>query len=171
MDLPSQSTVFLWNTVINLGKDKCSCWRRERLPTLVFLLGEFHGQRSLAGYSPQGSKHWTCLSNKLNSCFLHCRWILYHLSHQESPLGKDVCLNLDYQVVLVVKNLPANVGDIRNMGSVPGSGRSPARKLGNPPQYSCLANPMDRGAWQAAVYRVTKSSTQLKQLNVLVSLS
>ena len=56
MDLPSQSTVFLWNTVISLGKDKCSCWRMEWLPTLVFLLGEFHGRRSLAGYSPQGSK-------------------------------------------------------------------------------------------------------------------
>ena len=51
------------------------------------------------------------------------------------------------QVVLVVKNLPAGPGDIRDMGSIPGSGRSPGRGNGNPLQYSCLENPMDKGAW------------------------
>ena len=51
-----------------------------------------------------------------------------------------------YQVVLVVKNLPANVGDIRDMDSIPGLGRSPGGGHGNPLQYSCLENPMDRGA-------------------------
>ena len=52
------------------------------------------------------------------------------------------------QVVLVVKNLPANAGDIRDTGSIPASGRSPGGRHGNPLQYYCLENPMDRGAWQ-----------------------
>ena len=60
------------------------------------------------------------------------------------------------QVVLVVKNLPANAGDIIDMGSIPGSGRSPGGEHGNPFQYSCLENPMDRGAWWATVHRVAK---------------
>ena len=50
-------------------------------------------------------------------------------------------------MVLVVKNLPANAGDIRDAGSIAGSGRSPGGGQGNPLQYSCLENPMDRGAW------------------------
>ena len=57
----------------------------------------------------------------------------------------------------MVKNLLANAGDIRDMGSVPGSGRSPGEWHGNPLQYSCLKNPMDRRAWRATVYRVAKS--------------
>ena len=69
------------------------------------------------------------------------------------------------QVMLVVKNLPANAGDIRDADSIPGSGRSPIGGNSNPLQYSCLENPMDRGAWRATVYRVTKSQTWLKQLN------
>ena len=59
----------------------------------------------------------------------------------------------------MVKNLPANAEDIRDVGLIPGSGRSPGEGHGNPPQYSCLENPMDRGAWQATVHRVTKSGT------------
>ena len=57
----------------------------------------------------------------------------------------------------VVKNPPANAGDIRDSGSIPGSGRSPGGGHGNPLQYSRLENPMDRGAWQTTVHRVTKS--------------
>ena len=49
----------------------------------------------------------------------------------------------------MVKNPPANSGDIRDVGSIPGLGRSPGGGYGNPLQYSCLENPMDRGAWQA----------------------
>ena len=56
-------------------------------------------------------------------------------------------------VVLAVKNLPANAGDIRDTGLIPGLGRSPVEENGNPLQYSCLGNPMDRGAWQATVTR------------------
>jgi len=66
------------------------------------------------------------------------------------------------QVALVVKNLPANAGDIRDAGLIPGSGRSPGGGHGNPLQYSCLENPMDREAWWATVHRVTKSWTLLK---------
>ena len=57
----------------------------------------------------------------------------------------------------VVKNPPANAEDARDMGSVPGSGRSLGKGNGNPLQYSCLGNPMDSGAWQAVVCGVIKS--------------
>ena len=60
------------------------------------------------------------------------------------------------QVVLVVKNLPANAGDVRHVGSIPGSGRFSGGGHGNPLQYSHLKNPMDIGAWQAMVHGVTK---------------
>ena len=70
------------------------------------------------------------------------------------------------QVTLVVKNLPANAGDIRDKVSIPGLRRSPGGGHSNPLQYCCLENPMDRGAWRAAVYGVTKSRTCLKQLSM-----
>ena len=54
-------------------------------------------------------------------------------------------------MALVVKNLPANTGDVRDMGLIPGLGRSPGGGNGNPFQYSCLEEPMDRGAWWATV--------------------
>ena len=59
----------------------------------------------------------------------------------------------------MVKSLPANAGDARDVGLIPGLGRSPGGGNGNPLQYSCLKNSMDRGAWQAIVYGVTKSWT------------
>ena len=68
------------------------------------------------------------------------------------------------QVALVVKNSPANAGDIRDMGSIPEWGRSPGRGHGNPFQYSCLENPMDREVWQAKIHMVAQSQTWLKQL-------
>ena len=69
------------------------------------------------------------------------------------------------QVVLEVKNPPANAGDKRDMGLSPGLGRSPDEENGNPILYFCLENPRDRGAWWAAVQRVAKSWTRLKQLS------
>ena len=63
------------------------------------------------------------------------------------------------QVVLVVKNLPANAGDIRDVGLIPGSERSPREGNGHPLQCSCLENPMVRGAWQAIVHRVAELDT------------
>ena len=64
-------------------------------------------------------------------------------------------------VVLVVKNPPPSAGDIRDVGSIPGSGRSPGEGNGNPLRYSCLENPMDRGAWWATVHGVARSCTWL----------
>ena len=63
---------------------------------------------------------------------------------------------------LVVKNMLANAGDVRDRGSIPGLGRSPRGGHGNLLQYSCLENPMDRGAWQATVHGAAKSGIQLK---------
>ena len=63
------------------------------------------------------------------------------------------------QVALVVKNLPANAGDTKDPGSVPGSGRSPGGGHGSPLQCSCLESPMDRGAWRAVVHGVGHSQT------------
>ena len=60
------------------------------------------------------------------------------------------------QVTLVVKNPPAKTGDVRDLGSIPGLGRSPGEGNGNSLQYSCLENPMDRGAWQATVHGITE---------------
>ena len=70
------------------------------------------------------------------------------------------------QLALVVKNRPSNAGDVRDSGLIPGSGRSPGEGHGHPLQYSCLENPMDRGAWRTMVHRVRKSWTQLKQLSI-----
>ena len=69
------------------------------------------------------------------------------------------------QVALVVKNLPANAGDIRDTGSIPGLGRSPGGGHGNPLQYSCLENPVVRGAWWATVHSVAKIWTGLKEFS------
>ena len=68
------------------------------------------------------------------------------------------------QVVLVVKNPPANTGDKRDGGLIPGSGVTPGGGHGNPLQYSCLENPMDRGTWQVTVHSVAESRTQLSYL-------
>ena len=65
-------------------------------------------------------------------------------------------------MMLVVNNLPANAENIIDVGSIPGWGRSPGGGHSNPLQYSYLENPMDRGAWWAAVHRATKSQTQMK---------
>ena len=62
----------------------------------------------------------------------------------------------------LVKNPPVNAGDVRDMGSIPGSGRSPGGGHGNPLQYSYLENPLDSGAWWATAHRVEKSQIQLK---------
>ena len=61
----------------------------------------------------------------------------------------------------MVKNLPANAEDARDAGLIPGSGRSPGGGNGNPLQYSCLDNPMDRGDWRAIVHGITKNWTRL----------
>ena len=97
------------------------------------------------------------------------RRILYHQCHLESPFSNNECkssfllYNWASQATLVVKNPPANIGDIRVMALIPGSGRSSGGGHGNPLQCSCLESPIDRGAWQATVHGVMKSQTQLKR--------
>ena len=83
--------------------------------------------------------------------FLHCDW---HI-HLCGPPG----LPGAFQMVLVVKNLPANAGDIKDLGSIPGWGRCPGGENDNTLQYSCLEDPMGRGAWRATVHGVEKSQT------------
>ena len=68
----------------------------------------------------------------------------------------------------MVKNMPANAGDIRDVGLIPGSGKSPGKGQSNPLQYWCLENPLDRGALQATVQGVAESWTQLKQLKISI---
>ena len=78
------------------------------------------------------------------------RWVL--------NFGKGLCPKIwASQVALVVKNPPANIGDIRDVGSIPRLRRPPGAGNGNPLQYSCLENPIDRGAWWAMFHRVEKS--------------
>ena len=66
-------------------------------------------------------------------------------------------------MVTVVRNPLASAGDLGDEGSIPGSGRSPAEGNGNPLQYSCLENPVDRGAWWATVHRVAKNWTHAQE--------
>ena len=81
------------------------------------------------------------------------------------PLEKEMAIHCNIlgasHMVLAVKKLSANAGDLRDSGSIPDSGRS-AGGHGNPLQYFCLGNLMDRGAWWATAHRVAKSQTQLK---------
>ena len=70
-----------------------------------------------------------------------------------------------FQVALVVKNPHANAEDIRDAGLIPGQEDPLEEGVANPLQYSCLENPMDRGAWWATVHGVTKSRTRLKRLS------
>ena len=78
-----------------------------------------------------------------------------------------VCQGLFWasQVALGVKNTPASAGGIRDRSLISGSGRFPRGGHGSPLQYSCLENPMDRGAWWAVVHRFAQSGTRLKQLS------
>ena len=74
-------------------------------------------------------------------------------------------------MVVAVKNPPANAGNIRDGGSIPGLGRAPGEGNGYPLQYSWLENPMDRGAWKATVHRVIKSQTWLERLAATMKVS
>ena len=68
-------------------------------------------------------------------------------------------------IKLVIKNPPANSGDARDAGSIPGLGRSPGERIGNSFQYSCLGNLMDRGAWWVTVHEVTEEFDTAERLN------
>ena len=98
-----------------------------------------------------------------NSGLLHCRQILYPLSYQGSLWLHLTQLNNseDSQVMWIVMNPPANAENVRDLDWMPGWRRSPGRGHGNALQYSCLENPLDRGAWWATVHGVAKSQTWL----------
>ena len=85
--------------------------------------------------------------------------------HKTSILNHENCHHRVFQVVLMAKNPPANTGEVRDAGSVPESGSSPGKGNGYPLQYSCLKNPMNRGAWWAAGPRITESQTWLRWLS------
>ena len=103
------------------------------------LVWKNHGQRSLVGYNPRGHK-------ELNTT--ETTWHNIAQPHLEGFQGGSV-----------IKNPPAEAGDLRDAGSIPGSGRFPGVENGNPLWYSYLKNPVDRGVWRAAVHGVTKSLT------------
>ena len=113
-------------------------WRREWLPTPIFLLGEFRGQRSLAGYSPWGHEELGKTEQLSLSLSSPNEWGF--------PGGSDG------------KESECNA---RDMGSIPGSRRSHGERNGYPFQYSCLENSVDRGAWRATVHGVAKSQARL----------
>ena len=100
--------------------------------------------------------HSPCSVLSINIFF--CNILFLVLMGPQWPVGA-------FQQVLVVKNLPTIAGDVRDAGSMPGSGRCPAGGHCNPLQYSCLENPMDRRVWWPTVYRVAKSQTWLKRLS------
>ena len=116
-------------------------WRRAWQPTPEFLPGESHGWRSLVSCNPWSHKESDTTE-----------WLTHTVLEQGFLGGARG------------KNLPANAGNIRDMGAIPGLGRSPGEGHGNPLQYSCL-NPMDRGTWWATVHRIAKSQTRLKLLS------
>ena len=80
---------------------------------------------------------------------------------EDIVLNEQAVTGRSSRVALAVKNPTANAGDTRDMGSIPGLGRSPGVGSGNPLQYSCLENPMDREAWWATVHGVAESWTRL----------
>ena len=131
-------------------------WRRARQPTSVFLHGESHGQRSLAGYSPWGRKE-SDTTELVTHTQTHTQTHTHTHRHTHTHTHTHTHRRMASQVELVLKNLPANAGNIRDMGLILGLERSPGEGNGNPVQDSSLENPMDRGTWQATVYRVAQS--------------
>ena len=105
------------------------------------------------------------LSLSLSHTHTHFTHVKMHRpTHSEEPLYlfESNAAATASQVALEVKNPPANAGDISDVGSIPGSGKTPGGGNGKPLQNSCLENPTDKWAWWAAVHGVAKNHTQLK---------
>ena len=108
--------------------------------------------------SPQHNSRWEWIVSEKESALGHCS--------PGAGCYHGLTLFGAFQMALVVKNLPANAGDVRDEGSVPAWERSSAGGSGKPLQYSCLENPKDRGAWRATVPGVAKSQTRLERLSM-----
>ena len=93
-----------------------------------------------------------CICYKINICNFCISCTIEKITINKTPLQAVGAS----QMVLVVKNPPANPGDIRDVGSIPGSGRLPGERNGSPPYDSCIGNLMDRGAWWATVHGIAK---------------
>ena len=160
-----------WNTCLKPER----AWGRLLSRSYVTALGNCKGSKGRrSGFS--GFYHFFYILIKKHPSYLfytHGFRIRFYLTKQShKQLSKktnrklrtqDVCWAS--QVVLVVKNLPANAGDKRDPGSIPGRGKSPGGGHGNPLQYACLEHPMDRGTWRATAHGVAKSRTWLKWLS------
>ena len=120
---------------------------------------------SPAGHFPQDTLVDTrkYLVSLTNICYVSATCQQYTGLRNIPPLQKTksttVYVGGASQVTLVVKNPPASAGDGRDVHLISGSGRSPRGRRGNPLQYSCLENPMDRGVWQVMVHGVMESDT------------
>ena len=115
-------------------------------------LGSTPGSGRFPGEGNGTPLQYSCLENPMDGG-AWCRLLSWGC--RES----DPTERLQLQVVLVVKNTPANAGDLRDLGSIPGLGRFPGEGNSNPLQYSGLENPMDGEAWQTTVHGVVKSQT------------
>ena len=140
-------------------------WRRKWQPTPVFLPGESQGQRRLSSMgSPRVGHNWYDFAAAAAGDSSQCNQFVF--------LRFEV--SLAFSGGNSVKNSSANAGDVRGMGSIPGSWRCPGRGHGNPLSYSCLENPMNRGGWRATVHGAAKSQTwltaeqQLQQKHVVI---
>ena len=129
-------------------------WRRNRLPIPVFLPGEFHELYSPWGRKELDTTEQFSLSLSRNISLVYRRRICFcsSWSIQNRLVLFEVCIPRWCSD----EEAACNAGDT---GLIPGSGRSPGEGNGNPLQYSCLGNAMDRGAWRAAVHGVTNSRT------------
>ena len=163
-DLPCLTTLFMVPSPVPVSLSWDLFWSESLslLKILSFLSSPLSGSTPRAGSSlswsvlwPQGLGKRLDTSRSTPAC---CMSALGHWGKSwaglltDSSLGCRSCLSCftgkpaEAQVVLVVKNLPASAGDLRDVSSVPGLGRSPGRGHGNPLQYSCLENPMDSRA-------------------------
>ena len=122
--------------------------RREWLPTSVFLPGEFHEQRSLAGYSPWGHRESDRTERLLLRICITCLPCVIFLYFPGGSDGKESACSSGDPV------------------SIPGLGRSPGEGNGNPPQYSCLENSMDRGVWRVKVHGFCKEPDTTERLSL-----
>ena len=143
---------FFWNTKAlpgsSAGKESaCS----------VGGLGSISGSGRFPGGKHGNPLQYSCLLNPHRAC-----WATAHGVTKSGDMTERLSTHMQGylpQVELVVKNLPANAGDVRDAGSIPGLGRSLGGWHGNPLQYPCLENPMDRGAWWAIIHGVAQSRT------------